>query len=475
MKYIITLLLAIASIQYVYADDYTEYSESVVRIYSDRNGYNGLGAGFFISADGKILTAYHVVQGANNINIHGSDGEYKDARLLAYDNLWDIAILQVSTDKSTQKFIPLGNIPDNLLGVKGIAIGHPDNKINFVSEVSFNTEKPIRAQHFFGPEGIQLFAEPNVDIIPINMAFNNGMSGGPVIVNGKVIGILTGGQSPLGMTFAWAIPISRIKFLKYLASPVTNFSTLPSLTSLADKISSPLLKINEYSEQNDKLLLYKIKQRKLIELLAKLNPKKEEQVQEEFEKAIAILNDAKSRINQQDNQQLYKKSVDILTRFSKVMEARLQFTIPFLEFGVELSAVASKVKEDRKLLTEHEIAQAGHDADSIYNVFEFDRPVDYMEATSNIILGLEREYSDNFDKLSTLTALIAKLNKSESEKFAIMLEAFIDNEITQIDIGRSLYFDCLFYFHGFDKNANIIIRANEIILDTKKSIALSNH
>jgi hypothetical protein len=475
MKYIITLLLFIASMQYAYADNYPDYSESVVRIYSDRDGYDGLGAGFFISADGKILTAYHVVQGAKNIYIHGSNGEYKDARLLAYDDVWDIAMLQVSPDSLTQNFIPIGNIPDSLLKVKGIAIGYPANKIYFVSEVSFNTDTPVRAQHFFGPEGIQLFAEPKIDIIPINMTFNKGMSGGPVIVNGKVIGILTAGQSPRGVTFCWAIPISRIKFLNPLASPVTNFSTLPSLALFSDRISSPLLKINEYAEKSDKLLLYKIKKRKLNELLAKLDPKKEEQVQLECDKAINVLKDAKSRINEEDNQLLYKKSVDILYKFSELMDLRLQFAFPFLKFGMDLSTLANNIKEDRRLLTEEDIRKAGHDPDRIYNVFEFDRPVDSTEATFNIILGLEKEYSDNYYKLSSLTALIVNLNKSDPEKFKIMLGEFIDFVMTQIELGRSLDFDCLYYFHGFEKNSNIILRAYEIVLDTKKLSALSNH
>jgi hypothetical protein len=97
------------------------------------------------------------------------------------------------------------------------------------------------------------------------------------------------------------------------------------------------------------------------------------------------------------------------------------------------------------------------------------------EATFNIILGLEKEYSDNYYKLSSLTALIVNLNKSDPEKFKIMLGEFIDFEMTQIELGRSLDFDCLYYFHGFEKNSNIILRAYEIVLDTKKLSALSNH
>jgi hypothetical protein len=209
--------------------------------------------------------------------------------------------------------------------------------------------------------------------------------------------------------------------------------------------------------------------------MANIDPKKEEQVQEGFRNSINLLNDAKNKIDQQNDQLSYKTSVDILNQFSDIVELRLQLVIPYLQFGYELSNVASKIKEERKLLSEQQIRKDGHDPDSIFNALEFDRPVDYMEATFNIILTLEKEYSDNLDKLSTLTGLIAKLNTNETDKFKIMLEEFIRNEIIQIDIARNLYFDCLYYIKGFDKNANIIISAYEIILDRKSFSALSNH
>lgn len=72
---------------------------SVFAYPKDGTKFTGSGSGFFISNDGVLATAYHVIRGADRVRIRTSDKEYHDVvAVLGYDAALDVAILKIDLE-----------------------------------------------------------------------------------------------------------------------------------------------------------------------------------------------------------------------------------------------------------------------------------------------------------------------------------------------------------------------------------------
>lgn len=77
---------------------FSRVRRSAVRIEQQgADGSGGLGTGFFISAQGLLLTAYHVVDGAQRIQITTVSGQNFAASVVGFDNAADVALLKIAT------------------------------------------------------------------------------------------------------------------------------------------------------------------------------------------------------------------------------------------------------------------------------------------------------------------------------------------------------------------------------------------
>jgi hypothetical protein len=198
-----------------------------------------------------------VIQGSKQLELYRGAIKLTNIRLLAFDADWDLAMLSAALPQgSDQAFVPIGTIPDKLSKRRGTAVGHPDCKLNFKVAVGFTRDSTIPSKQFFGPGGKEIFAA-DVNLIPIDATVNRGMSGGPVIVEGKVIGIISGTQAEQGRTFGWAIPASRALSLPRLANEQVDFCQLPPLRLLRAGQRPMLLKIGSTSERIVKLNYFK--------------------------------------------------------------------------------------------------------------------------------------------------------------------------------------------------------------------------
>src|SRR6185437_36192 len=84
-----------------------------------------LGSGFVIDTSGHILTNYHVVQGAQRVQVSFSDNERLNARIVGRDPTTDVAVLQVKTRSRALTPLALGNYDDVRVGDAVVAIGNP--------------------------------------------------------------------------------------------------------------------------------------------------------------------------------------------------------------------------------------------------------------------------------------------------------------------------------------------------------------
>lgn len=158
------------------------------------------GSGFFIDADGHVVTNQHVVEGADVIRIRLSDGEELDAELVGTDLLTDLAVLKVSPPKG-QAFVQFADDVKLRVGETVVAIGNP---FGLGGTVTSGIVSAIGGQNRQGQF---------LDFIQIDAPINRGNSGGPTFdLQGRVVGVNRAIYSPnggsVGIGFAIPAPIA---------------------------------------------------------------------------------------------------------------------------------------------------------------------------------------------------------------------------------------------------------------------------
>ncbi|WP_455476665.1 Do family serine endopeptidase [Bartonella sp. B41] len=157
-----------------------------------------LGSGFVIDAqEGLIVTNYHVIVDADDIEVNFTDGTKLKAKLLGKDSKTDLALLQVNAEGKKLTAVRFGDSEKARIGDWVMAIGNP---YGFGGSVTVG---------IISARNRDLNAGPYDNFIQTDAAINRGNSGGPLFDrNGKVIGINTAIISPSGgsIGIGFAIP-----------------------------------------------------------------------------------------------------------------------------------------------------------------------------------------------------------------------------------------------------------------------------
>jgi putative serine protease PepD len=159
---------------------YDGAKESVAFISAQTGQGTATGSGFVVTADGKIVTNEHVVDGAQSVTVKlGTAGKEYPARVLAADASKDLALLKI--DASNLKALPFGDSKDLEVGDNVYAIGNPfglDNTLT--SGIVSALGRDIQA-----PDGT-----PIAGAIQTDAALNPGNSGGALLdADGNVVGV----------------------------------------------------------------------------------------------------------------------------------------------------------------------------------------------------------------------------------------------------------------------------------------------
>jgi len=186
---------------------FAQAQEALVRIYVTLSNGRSQGSGFFTSNGGKIITAYHVIQGANAIEVRSEKlGTFTNIRVDSISPDYDLAVLQVLNSGVTP-FVNLEDYaPSNQddLQVQGYPVGAPYQLIR----TSATQPGFVQTSDYNNIRGERLFAW-NVQVIPLGAIVFSGMSGGPVIYRNRAIGIVSGSYVQ-GGSIAWAIPAKYV-------------------------------------------------------------------------------------------------------------------------------------------------------------------------------------------------------------------------------------------------------------------------
>ncbi|MEH1817960.1 MAG: HhoA/HhoB/HtrA family serine endopeptidase [Nostoc sp.] len=163
----------------------------------------GTGSGFIISADGRILTNAHVVDGADTVTVTLKDGRSFKGKVLGKDELTDVAVVKIQADNLP--LVALGNSDQLQPGEWAIAIGNPLGLDNTVTTGIISATG--RSSNLIGAP------DKRVEYIQTDAAINPGNSGGPLLnARGEVIAMNTAIiQGAQGLGFA--IPINTAQHI----------------------------------------------------------------------------------------------------------------------------------------------------------------------------------------------------------------------------------------------------------------------
>lgn len=204
----------------------------------------GLGSGVLISKDGKVLTAAHVIQVADEISVEFPGGEIVGATILGSVPQMDIALLQLDRVPKGAEVAPLGDSDLVQIGDRVFIVGAPFGLTHTltVGYISARREPTANDSGVFGAEFLQTDA-----------AINPGNSGGPMFnMAGEVVGIVSaiisqsGGS--LGLGFAVTSNTARYMLLNrrpfwsgldgyFLADDMAAFLNLPTRGILVQRVA----------------------------------------------------------------------------------------------------------------------------------------------------------------------------------------------------------------------------------------------
>jgi putative serine protease PepD len=198
------------------SDIYESLRPSVVDIISITNGpfgqSEGEGSGVIIDETGFILTNYHVVSGADSLEVTLADGSTAAATVVGSDPGNDLAVIRIDPPAGGLTTAPLGDADKLRVGDPVFALGNP-----FRLEATFTEGIVSALGRTYSPGS---GTRPLRNMIQTDAAVNPGNSGGPLVnCRGEVIGINTLLENPTGQSVnvgvAFAVSVNTAKL--YLA------------------------------------------------------------------------------------------------------------------------------------------------------------------------------------------------------------------------------------------------------------------
>jgi len=197
----------------------------------------GQGSGFVIDKDGHILTNYHVIADARQVEVTMHNRKKYKATVVGTDPPHDLAVIQIKAPDLVPAV--LGDSRNLQVGQKVYAIGNPFGLAGTMTRGIVSSIRPVRE-----PNGAMI-----EEAIQTDAAINPGNSGGPMMNwHGEVIGINTMILSSVGQNsgVGFAIPINTAKAvlndlmtLGRVRRPALGVRTIPISPELAEEIGLP--------------------------------------------------------------------------------------------------------------------------------------------------------------------------------------------------------------------------------------------
>lgn len=167
----------------------------------------GTGSGFVWDKKGTIITNFHVVKGAQDVQVTLSDGSVWKAHPIGLEPDKDLAVIAIDAPAEQLIPIPVGHSETLKVGQKVLAIGNPFGLDHTLTTgVVSGLDREIKA----------MTGRPITGVIQTDAAINPGNSGGPLLdSSGHLIGINTAIYSPSGAYagIGFAVPVDTVSRL----------------------------------------------------------------------------------------------------------------------------------------------------------------------------------------------------------------------------------------------------------------------
>jgi S1-C subfamily serine protease len=197
----------------------------------------GQGSGFIIDKEGHVLTNYHVIADARQVEVTLHNRKKYRATVVGTDRSHDLAVIQIKGPGLSP--MVLGDSRNLPVGQKVYAIGNPFGLAGTMTRGIISSIRPVQE-----PDGMQID-----EAIQTDAAINPGNSGGPLLNwHGEVIGINTLIASNVGQSagIGFAIPVNTAKAvlndlmtLGRVRRPALGVRTIPITPELADQMGLP--------------------------------------------------------------------------------------------------------------------------------------------------------------------------------------------------------------------------------------------
>jgi S1-C subfamily serine protease len=217
----------------------TVYQQSLFGVYPSE----GTGSGSIIDEKGYILTNYHVVQGATQLEVQVENDKYK-ATLVGTDRDNDLAVIKIEPPRDHKlTVIKLGTSTGLKVGQKVLAIGNPFGlQRTLTTGIISGLERPLN-----DPASRRTIN----GAIQTDASINPGNSGGPLLnAKGEQIGINTAIYSPNGggsVGIGFAVPVDIAKKIipeliskGYVTRPYLGVGSFPLNQRIARAFSLPI-------------------------------------------------------------------------------------------------------------------------------------------------------------------------------------------------------------------------------------------
>ncbi len=198
----------------------------------------GQGSGFVIDKEGHVLTNYHVIADARQVEVTMHNRKKYKATVVGTDPSHDLAVIQIKAPDLVPAI--MGDSRNLQVGQKVYAIGNPFGLAGTMTRGIVSSIRPVRE-----PNGAYID-----EAIQTDAAINPGNSGGPLMNwHGEVIGINTMIMSNVGQNagIGFAIPINTAKAvlndlmtLGRVRRPALGVRTIPISPELADEMGLPV-------------------------------------------------------------------------------------------------------------------------------------------------------------------------------------------------------------------------------------------
>ncbi len=243
--------LAVArALESVIVNLYRHVEAGVVHITSRTYTYNfflepvpqeGTGSGFVYDREGHIVTNYHVVEGARELEVTLADGTRYPAELVGADPTNDLAVIRIDAPAESLHPLPLGDSTRVQVGQLVLAVGNPFGldrtaTLGIVSALG----REIQA-----PNGRVIG-----NVIQTDAAVNPGNSGGPLLdLDGEVIGVNTAIFAPARQSagIGFAVPSETVARVVpeliargYYPHPYLGVVAVPLIPALARALDLPV-------------------------------------------------------------------------------------------------------------------------------------------------------------------------------------------------------------------------------------------